>query len=100
MYELIAITAVFTAFHFAVKWLEARQAAAIQGEPQLGLVEYLGTVPAFALVAVLGTVGMFMVANSMGWLNPGMAAATGYAGSDIAKRVVKQFENVAELNAR
>lgn len=93
MSKLIAICAVFTLFHFAVKWLEARQANVIKGLMPLGLIEYLKSVPAFLTVGILGTVAMFMLASEMGWLNAGMAAASGYAGSDLAKRVVKQYEN-------
>lgn len=93
MTQLIGICAVFMVLHFAVKWLEARQSAKIAANTMPGLFDYIRQNPAYSLVAVVGTVAMFMLAQSMEWLNAGMAAACGYGGSDLAKRVVKQYEN-------
>jgi len=100
MTALILICACFLVLHFAVKWLEARQAALLGNNIPLGLFAYIASVPAFSLVALVGTVSMFLLAYEMDWLNAGMAAACGYGGSDIAKRVVKQYENISELSSK
>lgn len=100
MNSLVLITVSFMLFHFAVKWLESRQAALKDNGRPLGLFDYIASVPAFTTVAIIGTVSMFLLAYEMEWLNAGMAAACGYGGSDLAKRVLKQYENISELKTK
>jgi hypothetical protein len=79
------------ALHFAMKWLEARNA--LPTNPP-GMFAYIASVPAQSLISLLATVAVFTVMSAMEWMNPGAAFASGYMGNSLAENLASKYSKL------